>query len=455
MRVIAVIDGEHHPGVARDTLDRIASEHDLCAVLFAGGEEKVGEQIVADPVAHYGRDVTVFDSPTQGLRELADAADPEAVIDISGEPVLDGEARFRLASVALHLGLEYRTAGFRLTPPAAERLPTPRPVIAVIGTGKRTGKTAIAGHYATLLAERGLVPVMVCMGRGGPAEPQLVRAEDRPDLAALREIVRAGGHAASDYLEDAVLTGVSCIGCRRCGEGPAGEPFASNVLEGAELALTLDPDVLLLEGSGAALPPIEADRTLCVTSAPLAERQALSHLGPYRLLRSDVVTIVGADALDKPRLAELKRALGEWCDHDRLVGCRLEPEPADAIGPDARVAVFTTAPRENERELRAALGDRDVEVRVLSTSLARRAQLERDLERAAAERCDVYLTEIKAAAIEIVAERAAEVGAELVFLRNRPVSLAGEPDLDDELLRLVEEVGAEASGASAEETAFQ
>jgi cyclic 2,3-diphosphoglycerate synthetase len=439
MRVIAVIDGEHHPGVARDALDRVAAEHELCGVAFAGGEEKVGEQVLADPVVHYGREVTVARSPGEALRALAAAGDAEAVVDLSGEPVLDGESRFRLASIALHLGLEYRTAGFRLTPPPAVPLGSECPVLAVIGTGKRTGKTAIAGYYADLLRKRALEPVVVCMGRGGPAEPQLVRPEERPDLEALRAIARAGGHAASDYLEDAVLTGVACIGCRRCGEGPAGETFDSNVVEGVELGLTLKPDLLLIEGSGAALPPVEVDRTICVTPALLAPRQALSYLGPYRLLRSDLVVIVGADALDSTALAELKRLLGEWCNHARLVGCRLEPQPAGPVKPDARVAVFTTAPPEYEPDIRAALERQAVDVRVLSTSLARRAQLEHDLEQAASEGCDTYLTEIKAAAIEVVAERAERDEIELVFLRNKPVSVAGEPDLDAELLQLVDE----------------
>jgi cyclic 2,3-diphosphoglycerate synthase len=445
MKVIAVIDGEHHPGVARDALERLASEHDVLAVLSAGGEEKVGGDVLRDSVAHYGRAVGTARSPAEALREFAAVPGAQGVVDLSGEPVLDGAARFRLASAALHLGLEYRTAGFRLTPPPTERLPSPPPVMAVIGTGKRTGKTAIAGHWATLLRDRGLSPVMVCMGRGGPAEPQLVRAEEQAGLAMLREIVRAGGHGASDYLEDAVLAGVTCVGCRRCGEGPAGEPFDSNVLEGAKLGLSLEPDLLLVEGSGAALPPVEAARTVCVTSALLAESQALSYLGPYRLLRSDVVVIAGADLLEASRLAELKSSLAEWCRHDRLVGCRLEPEPATAMAPDARVALFMTAAPEREPELRSALERHGVDVRLFSTSLARRPQLERDLEQAATEGCDVYLTEIKAAAIEVVAERAEEHGAELVFLRNKPVSLAGEPDLDAELARLVEETLPKAS----------
>src|SRR5207248_4643650 len=136
-------------------------------------------------------------------------------------------------------------AGLGLTRPPFARVELDGPVLAVIGTGKRTGKTAVAGHWAALLRELGADPVVVAMGRGGPAEPQLVRAQERPDLDRLLEISRSGAHAASDYLEDAALTGVTCVGCRRCGEGPAGEPVDSNVVEGARLAAALEPGALL------------------------------------------------------------------------------------------------------------------------------------------------------------------------------------------------------------------
>ena len=75
-----------------------------------------------------------------------------------------------------------------------------------------------------------------------------------------------------------------------------------------------------------------------------------------------------------------------------------------------------------------------VEPVVASTSLARRSELAADLDRAAAEGCDVYLTELKAAAIDTVADRAAAEGARVLFVRNRPVGLDG--DLDAALLEL-------------------
>ena len=78
-----------------------------------------------------------------------------------------------------------------------------------------------------------------------------------------------------------------------------------------------------------------------------------------------------------------------------------------------------------------------IEPRVRSANLARRGPLGGDLARARAERCDVYLTELKAAAIDTVATQARDVGARVVFLRNRPIGL--DSDLDRELLRLHEQ----------------
>src|ERR671914_2939335 len=95
------------------------------------------------------------------------------------------------------------------------------------------------------------------MGRGGPPEPEL--AEVRPTVAGLLELSRDGGHAASDYLETAALSGVVTIGCRRCGGGLAGAVTSSNVLEGAALAAEREPDIVVFDGSGAAIPPIDVD----------------------------------------------------------------------------------------------------------------------------------------------------------------------------------------------------
>jgi cyclic 2,3-diphosphoglycerate synthetase len=216
-----------------------------------------------------------------------------------------------------------------------------------------------------------------------------------------------GRHAASDYLEDAALAGVRTVGCRRVGGGLAGQPAESNVPEGAALAASLSPDALIFEGSGSCVPPVRVDRTVC-----LAGDDALEALGAYRLLRADLALV--GEAGDPEAVAAV-------CPGE-VLRFTLRPEPAEELPAGARVALFSTGS-----------GSPDgLEPVVTSPNLARRKALAADLDRAAAERCEVYLTELKAAAIDTVAARAAREGARVVFLRNRPVGLDG--DLDRALL---------------------
>lgn len=397
---IALIDGEHHPSAVRDALDRLERERGLAGVVFCGGEEK----LMPGPLdEHYGRHVEP--EPNAGLRRLAPSAG--AVVDLADEPVLTPAARLRLAALSLHLGLAYEAPGMCLTPPRFEPFAFDGPKLAVIGSGKRTGKTAVAGHWAGLLRDEGADPVIVCMGRGGPPEPQL--AEPGVGVDELLALSRDGRHAASDYLEDAVLAGVRTVGCRRVGGGLAGEPAESNVPEGAALAASLEPGTLVFEGSGSALPPVEVDRTVCI-----AGPGAVDALGAYRLLRAQLALVgEGGDAGE----------VGSICP-GQVLRFTLSPEPCEPLPAGARVALFATGP---------AVPD-GVEAVVASSNLARRTALAGDLDRAAAERCDVYLTELKAAAIDTVAERAQREGAAVVFLRNRPEGLDG--DLDEALMEV-------------------
>src|SRR5687768_12121463 len=302
--VIALIDGEHHPSAVRDALARL----DLAGVVFCGGEEKLGSRSLEE---HYGMPVEA--DPEEALRRLAPRAD--TVVDLADEPVLPASGKLRLAALALSLGLAYETPGARLDPPRYERVPFDGPKLAVIGTGKRTGKTALAGHWAALLREQGADPVIVCMGRGGPAEPRVVEAA--PSLDELIALAEAGAHAASDFLEDAVIAGVRTVGCRRVGGGFAGEPFESNVVAGAALAVGLDPGAVIFEGSGACIPPVEVDRTVCILGAGPAEPFA-----EYRLARADLVLAAeGAPGAPPGALPFV-----------------LRPEPVEPIPDGARVA---------------------------------------------------------------------------------------------------------------------
>jgi cyclic 2,3-diphosphoglycerate synthetase len=412
---IALIDGVHHPAAVRDALDRVERERGLAGVVFCGGEEKVTPDMLASPERHWGRPVVAGD-PDEALRRLAAGSLASVVVDLADEPVLPPPAKLRLAARALHLGLAYEAPGTRLTPPRYEPVPFDGPKLAVIATGKRTGKTAVAGHWAALLRERGADPVVVSMGRGGPPQPEL--AEAGITIDELVELAEAGRHAASDYLEQAAIAGVRAVGCRRVGGGLAGEAYESNVPEGAELAASLRPGAIVFEGSGSTVPPVEVDHTVCIVGQ---EPDALGALGLYRLWRAELALLMELGGEGPERGPEL----GET----PAIRCTLRPEPAEPLPDGARVAVFSTG----------ADVCAEVEPVVASQALSNREQLERDLERAASEGCDVYLTELKAAAIDTVARRARERGARVVLVRNRPVGIDG--DLDAALLGLSRHAG--------------
>jgi cyclic 2,3-diphosphoglycerate synthetase len=72
----------------------------------------------------------------------------------------------------------------------------------------------------------------------------------------------------------------------------------------------------------------------------------------------------------------------------------------------------------------------------VSGALADRAQLREELHHVEA---DVFVVELKAAAVDVVVEEAARRGVRVVIAANDVVPLDGEPDLDTELERLAVE----------------
>jgi cyclic 2,3-diphosphoglycerate synthetase len=411
VRAIAIVDGEHYAAVVRHALTELPYE--FAAAVFVGGQEKL----------RGGEDYGV---PLAADVESAIASHaPDVVVDLSDEPVLGPPERLALVSRVLAQGVPYVGADFRFDPP--ERASFGVPSIAVVGTGKRVGKTAVTGHLARLLsAERDVV--VVAMGRGGPPEPELIHVP--PTVDALVELSRSGRHAASDHLETAALVGVATVGCRRCGGGLAGAVATSNVADGARVAAALHPDLVVFDGSGAAFPPIAADRTVAVVGAHQDSDVSAGYLNTYRLLVADLVVLTMAEPgvgweRTRERIAATTRP------GVPVVATALHPRPLADVR-DRTVAYFSAAPASALGRLRDQLenvfGARIVHV---SGNLANRAALRDELEHVVAE---IYLVELKAAAIDVVAEAALANRAQVVLAANDVVAVPGEPQLDELLL---------------------
>lgn len=420
-RAIAIVDGEHYPPVVRAALEEL--DDLVVAAVLVGGTEKLR----GDHVDDYGVPL----EPT--VEAAVERHQADVVVDLSDEPVLGPPERMALAGRVLALGLPYEGPDFRFDPPVMA--PAELPTLAVIGTGKRVGKTAVTGHVARTLAATRRIAV-VAMGRGGPPEPEVILVP--PSVDVLLELSRDGRHAASDHLETALVAGVQTVGCRRCGGGLAGAVAVSNVLEGMAVAAGLGPDLVVLDGSGAALPPVAAGRRILVTSAAQRVDVAAGYLNGYRARIADLVVVTMAEE-DAPH-GELVRALGSHLRPGTpSIRAVLRPRPLEPVAGE-RVAFFCTAPPARHGRLAAHLDDaHDARVTLVSGNLADRRRLREDLERVDA---DVFLVELKAAAVDVVVEEARRRGIRVVIAANDVVPLPGEPSLDGELERLATEVEA-------------
>ncbi len=432
-RVVALIDGEHYPPVVRAAIESLARQHEVLAAAFIGGTEKVDGSV--DEA--YGVPIVRAASARDALEEAYARFQPEVFVDLSDEPVVSPADRFRLAALALHLGAAYVGADFSFMPPRAT-FACVTPTLAIIGTGKRVGKTAISAYVARHLKERRRDIVVLAMGRGGPAEPEVIHGDEvalaTADLLAL---AAQGKHAASDNYEDAVMSRVTTVGCRRCGGGLAGQTFFGNVEEGARIADALGKELIILEGSGAAIPPVVADATMLVVGARQGLPYVRDHFGPYRLARSDAVVIAGAE--EPIASAASVEAVRAFIARERpgvpVVAVTFRPKPIEPIE-GLRVFYASTAPADLLPTLGRHLEDRwGCTVVASSPHLSNRARLREDLHGVAA-RVDVFVTELKAAAIDVVASVGETFGIPTVLCDNEPIPVAGD-DLEAMIDHLV------------------
>lgn len=450
-RAIALIDGEHYPNVVREALEEVSSQYDLKAAVFLGGTEKIDDPLAADPGQNeYGVPLVINENPFAAFAEATRDYRPEVVVDLSDEPVLGYRERFQFASRALAAGAEYRGADFTLTPPNFHEL-SHKPSISIIGTGKRIGKTAISGYVSREITralsgrDQSDGVVVIAMGRGGPPDPEVITgSERRVGVEELLSISRQGKHAASDYLEDAALSWVTTVGCRRCGGGLAGMPYVSNVVEGAKIAESLPADLLIFEGSGAALPPVRTDKTICVAGADQPYDYLVGYLGTYRMLISDMVILTMCEEpLAGPGKVEgvigsIKAVKPEL----QVVPTVLRPKPAGDIT-GKKVAFFTTTRGEVVKQVAGYIADTyGCSVDFISTGLANRAELRTDLAGLKPGAVDVFLTEIKAAAVDVVAEEADRRDTQVVFCDNVPVETDGQGRLGPMVVGLAAEAEA-------------
>lgn len=431
MRALFLIDGEHYPPVVLDAMESVRESLGVegVAAAFLGGTEKIQED------ADYGVPLVSDRDPASAAEKALAEYPVDVVVDLSDEPVIGYRERMRIASLTLAAGARYVGSDFEMRPPEFHPVST-KPSMAVIGTGKRVGKTAVSGYLARLLAREGLDPGVVSMGRGGPPRPEVIEGH-RMQVGSdyLLEALDRGAHAASDYYETAALSRVITVGCRRCGGGLAGEPFVSNVLEGAKIANGLDTRITVFDGSGAAMPPVAVGRRVLVAGAHQDPEYITGFLGTYRLLISDLLLLTMSEEpmADEDKVRSIVQAVGETKPGIQVIPTVFRPRPVEEIS-GLRVAYVSTAPPAILDKLSRHLEERyGCEVVAASGNLSDRRKLAQDLEGMG--EAEAYLTEIKAAAVDVVTRWGREERKPVIYCDNDPVG----DGLDGSLLNLARE----------------
>lgn len=445
-KVVCLVDGEHYLPVTRSAVNSINSiDHiEVVALVFIGGTEKLklGDEEeyseLLDTPVYFGKDKNQI--PYKLIEDVIKKHNANIVMDLSDEPVLDYDKRFKIASVVLSCGVIYKGADFEFEPLTQYEI-MKKPSLKILGTGKRIGKTAVSGYAARLIDKNNYNPCIVAMGRGGPEEPEVVHGNEieiNPEY--LLEQSNKGIHAASDHWEDALMSRVLTIGSRRCGGGMAGDVFVTNMDKAAKKANKQDAGFIIFEGSGAAIPPIKTDKSIVLVGANQPIENILGYFGPYRIMLGDLVilTMCEEPMASKEKIKEIEDFIHKIKPDVDVISTVFRPKPLGDI--DGKKVLFVTTAPEAVRNVLSNYLEENYNCKIvgLSSHLSNRPLLQEDIDKYKDD-VDCIVTELKAAAVDVVTKEAIESGIELIYCDNIPVPIGDDyPDLSKSILKVVD-----------------
>ena len=443
-KAICLVDGEHYFPVTKSAVNKIETKgYHVELLLFIGGTEKLRDDSEESYSEKLGVPVQFAkdkDIPYDLIVEMIREFDVDTVMDLSDEPILDYPKRFRIACKVLNEGVIYEGPDFRFEPTSQYEI-MEKPSITILGTGKRIGKTAVSGFVSRLIDKNGYEPCVIAMGRGGPEEPEIVHGEELEITAEyLLEQSEKGVHAASDHWEDALMSRILTIGCRRCGGGMAGEVFLTNMKQGAKLANKVDSKFAIFEGSGAAIPPIKTDKKITLIGANQPIENLTTYFGPYRVGLGDLVilTMCEEPMADADKIKKIEEFVAEVNPDATVISTVFRPKPLGNLA-GKKVLFATTAPESVKDKLVDYLEENyDCEVIGTTAHLSNRPLLRQDMKKYI-DKADVMLTELKAAAVDVASKDAISHGLEVVYCDNVPVEIDDTyPDLGESVIKLVD-----------------
>ncbi|MBM3712792.1 MAG: 2,3-diphosphoglycerate synthetase, partial [Actinobacteria bacterium] len=330
-KLTVLIDGEHYPQINYDAIQKLKGifKGSISGIIFLGGTEKL---VFDNLEKFYGYKVFDIKDIDRDFISALEVFKPDLVYDLSDEPVVNHLIRMKIASFCFARQCSYIGPDFYFEYEPKDTVIS-EPGLLIIGTGKRVGKTAVSSYIAKLLSQKSDVCI-IAMGRGGPEKPQIIKGgqtEITPEY--LLGISRSGLHASSDYIEDALFSRVTTVGCRRCGGGFGGKFFISNIGKGVKAAENLKPEIIIIEGSGASVPPVKTDFVICVLGAYQTWDELIGYLGLYRIILSNIVFITMCEKplADNRKIDFLEKEVKKINPGAKIVRSIFRPEPIYSI----------------------------------------------------------------------------------------------------------------------------
>jgi len=440
---ICLIDGEHYLSNLQESLFEIGKAYQIKRLIFIGGTEKIGtpddvKKALPHPVDFaFGKK----EPDLEKIGNILKGHSADVVLDLSDEPVVSYRIRMAIANVVLFHGMVYRGSDFEFRPLDFKTIFT-KPSLAIWGTGKRVGKTAMGGLIGRVFKRAGLEPAIITLSRGGPGKPILVRGDQiKIDSDYLLGKDAEGFHASSDCFEDALTARIPTFGCRRCGGGMAGKPFVTVVDAGARMAEKA-PFVksIVLEGSGASIAEIKTDKVILLMDATQTLDILEAYMTPLRIRYADLVVLTMCEDFlaSRSKINQVIRHIRQINPKARIATSVLRPKPLASIKGKTVFLATTADPKalpHLKKYLEKNFGCR---IRGVTHNLSDRPKLIGDLKRMG--KVDLVLTELKAAAIAVVAKEARKRGIDTVLLDNIPtlVDKGGDvKDLEREILDMM------------------
>jgi len=431
-RMVALIDGEHYPQVTKDAIKKLKKEFKglLTGIIFLGGTEKISSAKFED---FFKYEVFPIKDIMKDFPQALDKFMPDIVFDLSDQPIVNYDIRMKIASLCFAKNASYMGPDFYFEAPR-EHIKLQIPSISVIGTGKRIGKTAVSAFIAQIYKKKGLDVIIVAMGRGGPEKPQLLKGSEieiTPQF--LLSLNEKGFHASSDYIEDALMSKITTVGCRRCGGGFGGKVFISNVVEGALMAQDLEPDLIIMEGSGASLPDVDTHSNICVVGANQKWEEIVGYMGIYRLMISEtiILTMCEKPIADFKRIEILVNNIKNVNPKAQIFLSIFRPCPIGNLN-GKKVVVGMTAKNVMSEKIKNYIEKKyKCQITGMTFNLSNRPKLYEEIKRF--NDFDVFLSELKAAAVDVVTDFTVKLKKKVVYMNNVPSFKGGNKRFTDYL----------------------